>query len=438
MPDLDWDVIVVGGGTAGAAAAIAAGRQGAKALVVERLGSLGGTQSNGWVTPMMPNYVGLHKLSRGINRDIIKRQNTIQPPGNLDHGDEWYDPTLLALVLDRLTHEAGVTSLFDATLCGAQRDGRTLISINVATRGGVLKLRSKSFVDCTGDGELSAEAGAELMGGDETGTHQPMTLRFTIGGIDLERARLSLAPYLRLNTADYMEAGYGDAQDGPMAPLIQVAIGAGILASDDLGYFQFFTVNGRPGELAFNCPRISGLDPLDAFQLSRAYQVGREKIARIAAFMKASFEGFERSYISVIAPLMGIRESRRVVGEYVLTEEDHANCQKFDDVVARNRYPVDIHLKKGIDYRKYPPGEWHDIPYRSIVVKGFDNLWVAGRCLSATFVAQSAVRIQPVCRALGEAAGTAAALCALGNIESQQLSYDRLRSFLDLETPTTP
>jgi hypothetical protein len=132
---------------------------------------------------------------------------------------------------------------------------------------------------------------------------------------------------------------------------------------------------------------------------------------------------------------MGIRESRRVMGEYLLTEEDHGACRKFDDVIARNRYPVDIHLKRGIDYRRFPPGEWHDIPYGSIVVKGIDNLWVAGRCLSATFVAQSAVRIQPVCRAMGEAAGAAAALCAREGLNARDLPYEALRPHLDLAIP---
>lgn len=435
MTETVWDVVVVGGGTAGAAAAIAAGRQGAKTLVVESLGALGGTQSQGWVTPMMPNYVGPFKLSRGINLDVIKAQTATQPAGNLDHGDEWYDPTALAYVLDQLADQAGVTPLFNATIFGATREVQRLKSVDVACRGGNLRIQGRTFIDCTGDGELSAHAGAELMGGNEDGVHQPMTLRFTMGGIDLDRARDHLKPYLRVDQDGYMEAGYGEAKDSPMAPLIHQAVNQGILESDDLGYFQFFTVNGRTKELAFNAPRISGLDPLDPFELSRAYQVGRAKIFRIAAFMRSSFPGFERSFVSVIAPLMGIRESRRVVGEYVLTAQDHLDCRKFEDAVARNRYPIDIHLKTGIDYRKFPPGEYHDIPYRSLVVKGFDNLWVAGRCLSADFVAQSAVRIQPVCRAMGEAAGVAAALCARMEKGAMELRYSDLAAHLDLSVP---
>lgn len=430
-----WDVIVCGGGTAGTAAAIKAGRMGAKVLVVEQFGSLGGTQTNGWVTPMMPNYIGEFKLSRGVNLDVLEEQSKLQPPGALPHAEEWYDPTALAFVLDQLAAEAGVECLFNATLIGTETENGKIERIEVATRGGRSKLDASCFVDATGDGELSYYAGAELMGGNEDGEHQPMTLRFTMGGIDLGSARVALEPYLRLNESDYMEAGYGEAKDGPMAPLIEKAVEDGVLEPDDLGYFQFFTVTGRSGELAFNAPRIYGLDPLDPFAMSRAYQVGRAKIYRIAAFMKRSFAGFENAFVSSIAPLMGIRESRRVVGDYVLTEDDHLACRKFEDVIARNRYPIDVHLKKGIDYRKFPPGEWHDIPYRSLVVKGFDNLWVAGRCLSATFVAQSAVRIQPVCRAMGEASGAAAALCAKRKLSSRDLPYPDLRAQLDLQVP---
>lgn len=428
-----YDVIVCGGGTAGAAAGIAAARRGAKTLIVEQLGALGGTQTQGWVTPQMPNHLGSEKLSRGLNLEILERQGKLQPPGGLEHGDDWYDPVALALVLDRLAQDAGVQCLFNATVIGATSEGGRVRTVEAAVRGGRVELEAGCFLDCTGDAELCALAGAELMGGDEEGAHQPMTLRFAMGNIDLDLLRLGAAEFLRINTPEYAECGYGEAKDGALGDRVREAIAQGVLEEDDLGYFQFFSVNGRPRELAFNTPRIAGLDPLDPFELSRAYQIGRAKIFRIAAFVRGWLPGCENAYVSAIAPLMGIRESRRVVGEYVLTEQDHADCRKFPDAIARNRYPVDIHLKKGLDYRKFPAGEWHDIPYRSLVVKGFENLWVAGRCLSATFVAQSAVRIQPVCRAMGEAAGAAAALCAAKGCSAQQLPYEELRLSLDSE-----
>lgn len=431
----EFDVVVCGGGTAGAVAAIAAGRAGARTLVIEQLGSLGGTQANGWVTPMMPNYIGAFQLSRGLNLEIQTEQAKLQPSGNLQHGEAWYDPTTLPLVLDRLAIAAKVTCLFNATLIGVHRNGQRISEIEVAARGAKRWIRGKAFIDATGDAELSALAGAELMGGNEEGVHQPLTLRFAMGNVDIERIKRDDPKILRLNTADYVECGCHDAKDGALGDRVRAAVAEGVLEDDDLGYFQFFSVNGRPHELAFNTPRISGLDPMDPFQMSRAYQVGREKIFRITRFLKARVPGFESAYVSSIAPLMGIRESRRVVGHYVLTENDHQTCRKFDDAIAHNRYPVDIHLKTGTDYRAFPPGEWHDVPYRSIVAKSLDNLWVAGRCLSADFVAQSAVRIQPVCRAMGEAAGNAAAISVELNCDAIQVPYGALKAKLDLSLP---
>ena len=170
-----------------------------------------------------------------------------------------------------------------------------------------------------------------MMGGNEEGVHQPMTLRFSMGNIDIDRLKTEDPEILRFNTRDYVESGYHDAKEGALGDRIRSAIIQGSLNEDDLGYFQFFSVNGRPNELAFNTPRIVDLDPMDPFQMSRAYQLGRAKIYRISQFMKDRVPGFEHSFVSAIAPLMGIRESRRVIGDYVLTEDDHQLCRKFDD-----------------------------------------------------------------------------------------------------------
>jgi len=437
MTDLNYDVVVVGGGTAGAAAGIAAARRGAKTLIIEQLGALGGTQTNGWVTPMMPNYLGDFKLDRGINLDLVDAQARVQTPGTgIAHGDVWFDPISLGLVMDRLATAAGAECLFNATLIDTRcRAAGHLDAVEVVTRQGRLWIQGRTFIDATGDGDLSRLAGAELMGGNEDGIHQPMTLRFFMGNIDTERLRAAYG-FWRANTPDYLETGFGESKDhAEFGPMVHQAIADGVLEEDDLGYFQIFTMNGRPRELGFNCPRISGLDPLDAFDLSRAYQVGREKIYRISAFMQRYLTGCEAAYVSGIAPMIGIRESRRVVGEYILTAEDHLECRKFPDAIARNRYPIDIHLKTGTDYRRFPEGEYHEIPYGSLVVKGLNNLWVAGRCLSADFVAQSAVRIQPVCRSMGEAAGIAAALCAQRNLAAQDLPYQDLEVYLDRVLP---
>jgi hypothetical protein len=308
-------------------------------------------------------------------------------------------------------------------------------NIDIAVRGPnpLLKATAQIYIDATGDATLSRLAGATIESGDATGKNQPMTLRFTLGNIDTAKVAEFFGDDAKPNRPDFLSVGMAKAEESAIGALIAKAIDAEVLHPDDLGYFQFFTVLGRPRELAFNCPRITGFNPEDPFAVSQALHVGREKIFRIAEFCRLYLPGFEDSYVSVIAPLMGIRESGRVVGDYVLTEDDHQQCRKFPDAVARNRYPIDIHLADGgVELRKLPENDYHEIPYRCLLPVGLDNLLVAGRCLSATFVAQSSVRIQPVCRALGEAAGAAAALSSRASISPRSLPYESLRAELEL------
>lgn len=432
---MQYDVIVCGGGTAGAAAGIKAARLGAKTLIVEAMSALGGTQTMGWVTPMMPNYIDGEQLSRGLNLEIQDEHGRLSPETDFENAQVWYNPNALGLALDRIATEAGAECLFYALAVGASVVNGRVDEIDIAVRGPqpMLKATAKVFIDATGDATLSRLAGAKIESGDVTGKNQPMTLRFTLGNVDTLQVAQFFGDDARPNDPAFLSVGYAKAEESAIGSLVSKAIDEGVLEADDLGYFQFFTVLGRPRELAFNCPRIVGFDPEDPFEVSRALQIGREKVFRIAEFCKRYLPGFAGSYVSVVAPLVGIRESGRVVGDYILTEDDHQQCRKFPDAVARNRYPIDIHLADGgVELRKLPPNDYHEIPYRCLLPVGVDNLLVAGRCLSATFVAQSSVRIQPVCRALGEAAGTAAALSAQSGISPRDLPYERLREELDL------
>ena len=432
---MQYDVIVCGGGTAGAAAGIKAARLGAKTLIVEAMSALGGTQTMGWVTPMMPNYIEGEQISRGINLEIQAEHGRLSPETDFPNAQVWYNPNALGLALDRMAADAGAECLFYAMAVDAKTHYGTVEEITIACRGPkpLLKASAKVFIDATGDATLGRLAGAQVESGDATGKNQPMTLRFTLGNVDLPLVAEFFGEDAKPNQPDFLSVGYAKAEDSRIADLVRAAVGEGVLHGDDLGYFQFFTVLGRPRELAFNCPRITGFDPEDPFDVSRALSVGREKVFRIAEFCRRYLPGFEGSYVSVVAPLMGIRESGRVVGDYVLTEDDHQQCRKFADTVAKNRYPIDIHLADGgVELRKLPADDYHDIPYRCLLPVGLENVLVAGRCLSATFVAQSSVRIQPVCRALGEAAGAAAALSVREGVPPRKLPYDHLRSQLDL------
>jgi hypothetical protein len=219
-----------------------------------------------------------------------------------------------------------------------------------------------------------------------------------------------------------------------LEPLFRKAVGEGVLQESDGNYFQAFSMAGRPGEMAFNCPRIArDVDGTDPFHLTRAQVKGREITRRYVEFCRRYLPGFEDAYLVFTAPMVGVRESRRVRGEYYLTVEDVLGGRKFDDAVCRNNYPLDIHRDREDDKLKIiklPPGEYHEVPYRCLVPLAVENLLVAGRCLSASFEAQSSVRIQSNCRAMGEAAAVAAAMSIRSGIPPRRVDGSALRGLL--------
>lgn len=428
-------VLVCGGGTAGVVAALAAARGGADVLIVEGMGLLGGTQSAGWVTPMMPNKILEENLTHGLNDTILYRAAQMDPPPSDKTGDLlWFNPVTLALVLDELCEEFGVRVLFHTVISDSIMDDGTITGIVIENKAGRQIITAQIVIDCTGDADVAFHAGVPTVSGSpEDGHNQPMSLRFAVAGVDQERACVFMADELGMNCyarPPLFEIGAGEAKATPLGPLIADAIAQGILNDDDLGYLQFFSMLGRPNELAFNCPRIAGLNATNPWDLTTAQIVGRKKIHRIFSFFKKYVRGFENAYIGTIAPMVGIRESRRIVGEYTLTEEDFLNEARFDDAVARNSYPIDIHStssKTGLIMKHLPRGHYHEIPYRCMVPQNCTNLLVAGRCISATFAAQAAVRIQQNCRAMGEAAGIAAAFAIESGLPPSKIDTNELR-----------
>lgn len=407
------DVLVAGGGTAGAVAAIAAARSGASTLVVEQLGFLGGTETGALVTPMMRNHLGEEPLTRGINEEILARTAAVDPPRSDSPNDRlWFSPTSLACVLDDLVSEAGARVLFGSVVAGVLKEGNTLRGVLVENKSGRSAIRAKVVLDCTGDADVAVSAGAPFEAGNAEGLNQPMSLRFSMANVDLERVRDFFTELGRPCELPLLSVGFHEGSESVIGPLVEEAQAEGVLEPGDIGYFQFFSMLGRPRELSFNCPRLAGFHGTDAWDLSRAQVVGRRKIRRIAEFCRRYLPGFEEAYVAAIAPLMGVRESRRILGEYVLTEDDVVDARKFPDAVARNCYPIDIHHPqgRGTTLRYLKPGEYHEVPYRCLVPQRVEQLLVAGRCISATFGAQAAIRIQANCRAFGHAAGVAAAL----------------------------
>jgi hypothetical protein len=438
-----WDVIVIGGGTSGSIAGIAATRAGARTLVIEQFGSLGGTGTNAQVTPLMRNVSSGTNLNQGITNDLKKRlcqrgDGATDRNGN----DNWFNPEGMKFVLERMLVEAGGEVLYHTHFVAAELERDRITGIIVHNKDGLVRLQAHTFIDATGDADVSVRAGVPFDAGESgTGLHQAMSLRFTLGGVDLERLCDFLARHGQpQESTRFMHFWMVWGKNASLEPLFRQGVQNGFLLERDGDYFQGFSVPGQPGVISFNCPRLAAdiNDGADAWTLSRAQIDGKLAIDRLLRFLRAHFEGCENSFVANYAPMVGVRETRRVRGDYVLTLEDILECRTFPDAICRNHYPVDIHTPRGKllyferdgDWPYFQPDAYHEIPYRCIVPVGVSNLLVPGRCASATFEAQSAIRVQQNCHSMGEAAGLAAAWCATRNVETRAIDGAALREAL--------
>lgn len=436
------DVLVVGGGTAGAIAGIAAAREGCSTLIVESLGFLGGTQTGATVTPMMPNQVNGVPLNGGIDAEINARMMEIGHSGRFSDGNEgWFDPEYLKCVLDDFAVEAGAELLYFTHFVDVLMDGPKVIGGVFHNKAGLFAIEAARTIDASGDADVAFKAGAPFEAGDDTGEHQPLAFRFLMGGVDtdvlipyLEKlGRFNLTPAVRSGEQPLFTTAMVAGKNWPLEPLFERALHDGVLQEEDLNYVQLFSMNGRPGEIAFNNPRIrEHIDGTNPFHLSFAAVIGRQMIRRYVNFFRLYVKGCEHAYVSLTAPMVGVRETRRIRGEYYLTADDFFSARKFDDAIARNCYPIDLHRRNENDAKlmKLPKGEYHEIPYRCLVPLEVENLLVVGRALSASFEAQGAVRVQSNCRAMGEAAGRAMAMSINAGIPPRHINRVKLRDRL--------
>jgi FAD dependent oxidoreductase len=435
----NYQVIVVGGGTGGICAAVAAARQGMNTLLIESMGFLGGSQTAALVTPMMGIMPDGSSSIGGINEEIRKKLlaagDGAEDPGN---NNGWFNPEGLKFILDDLCEEAGVNILFHTVVSDVILENNHLKGLVIENKSGTSVVMADRIIDASGDADIAVRAGAPFIAGrEEDGMHQAMSLRFNMAGIDLdkfceflnEKAPNPVYPW----KPPFVEAAQTADKEWPFSYLFRGAIEKGELTEDDAVYFQIFGMPGRPGEMSFNCPRISSrVDGTNVEDLSFAQLEGRRKIRRLAAFCRKYLPGWEESYIAMVAPMVGVRETRRIIGEYVFTGDDVAEARKFDDAVARGNYPMDIHnpSKGSTNMSNIKPGEYYELPLRVMIPKSIDNLLVVGRCISATFEGQSAIRVQGIIRTLGEAAGYAMAVSIKDNLPPSAINVKKVRSIL--------
>lgn len=433
----ETDVIIAGGGTAGAVAAIAAARSGVKVLLIEQFGGLGGSATEALVTPLMNTHIEGNPMCSSISDEINRRVIELGYGAcDKDNNSGHFDPLMLKFVLEEMAVEAGVKILFYTYITDVIKEGSTLKGLIVQNKGGRGAVLAKRIVDCTGDADVSVLAGVEYeKGNPETGKNQPISLRYIMSGIDLKKFM------------EFMDENYKGAYqyDDPifhtamvwngswaLEPLFKKALETGDITKEDGAYWQAFGIPGKKDSLAFNCPEIfeevDGTNPED---LTNAQIYGKKAILRQLRFYKKYFRGFEKAYIAQVAEQVGIRESVRIKGLYYMTDEDCILNRKFSDYVAKSNYPVDIHgkqlINKHFDASQKDPIPYYEVSYRALLPVEVKNLIVAGRCISASFLAQSSLRVQPTVRALGEAAGIAAAMSIIKNIDMRQLKGEEVR-----------
>jgi len=419
----DVDVLVVGGGPAGLGAAIGAARAGADVILVERHGFLGGNATAALVMPLMsfhnevraardvePGELRLLPTDHGPGEpvvagllsdllDLLFALGGAIPPTQETGYTVPFDPECYKLATLDLLDEAGVRFLFHAFASGVVGEGEPR-GVVFETKSGPLVINAHAIVDCSGDGDVAAAAGAPYAVGRESdGLTQPMTLMFRM--VEFDRTRFT--EYVRRHP-DQWRGVHGLWQ------LVAKAEASGELdlPREDILFF------GTPQEheVSVNSTRTPGRGH-DVWDLTRAEWRSRMQMRQIDRFLRTHVPGFEDAYNAQSGATVGVRETRRICGEYVLTDEDVLHAHKFDDAIARGSYPIDIHAPeggKGTVLTRLPLREAYDIPLRCLLPRGVDRLLVAGRCISGTHAAHSSYRVTPIAMATGHAAGVCAAL----------------------------
>ncbi len=415
MTELHHTLIVVGGGFAGTAAAISAARHGVDVLLVERYNCLGGAATNGLVMPFMGYYTTRPETGEGIFlcgdifRQIVREMNTLLC-GNPDRYLWELDEEILKLTLNRMCLSHGVKLLFDTSITAVERKGGRISSLSAQSRGVSMTLSADYVIDATGDAELSVMAGcATRIGRESDGLCQPMTLCFRMSGVD---KALFEANRARIN------------------PLYKEWKERGLIRNprEDVLIFSNF----NEGVLHFNTTRVVRRNPTDPWDVTEAEIEAREQVFEMLHFLRENIPGFEHARILSTALQIGIRESRKVEGDYTLTVSDLKSLARFADGIAVANYDIDIHSPtgSGTDHYYFGAGEWYEIPYRCLLPRGVDNLLVAGRCISSTHEAQASFRIMPFCAELGQAAGVAVALAAEEGTDTRGVNITRMREIL--------
>lgn len=473
---VETDVLVVGGGTAGFVAAISAARNGAKVMLVEKRDHLGGTHSGGMVMMIRsmrhmraPKSADEKKVMIAGYESSFDDQQVVFSIAQeyidrmLESGSAWgmkgqatarqlFDPEMAKWMIERMVLEAGVDVWFYAQSTDVLMDGHAVNGVVIENMLDRVEVTAKVTIDTTGDGEVCAAAGARFEKGDpDTGHSQPLTLYFVIGGVNLEKT----LDYISHNPGefgpDYVATVQRLRAEGkpftvlPFKAKIREALANGDypipygiekVNPETLTYMarpMFRNGKFRYDLISHNLDMAYNVDATDRKQLTDATMGMRDIAVRMAAFYRKYVPGYENSYLVHTAQMVGVRDSRRITGDYTLTREDVLSGRTFDDGIGRYGSVVDVHDKDGnqsLMLAEVGGAGWFHVPYRVLLPAGIRNLLVAGRCISTDYIAQGCTRSQAACMMTGQATGTAAALAARAGVEPRSVNISELQKTL--------
>ena len=409
-----YDVVVVGSGPAGICAAVSAARLGAKTALIERYGTLGGNLTNGAVAPI------LGSVSKGTLRDELVARLGVPDSDETGVTQQTHDFEMAKRVLIDFAHEAGVKIYLQTPVVDAITEGNKITGIVISQKTGMKIIRAKCFVDASGDGDVAYYAGAEYeMGRDGDSLLQPVTLMFRLQGVEDNAltciGELDHVTYKGERFLDYTTRLCKEGHLPPNAASVR----------------SFRT--SVPGERVINTTQSNGISALSSDDLEKAEIDLRTQIDIVTDFLRKHVDGYQNCFIKSTANTLGVRETRRFIGQYMLHDMDLRTGRRFEDVVVHKAsFIVDIHNPTGSAQAEGVPEEVtpYDIPLRCLIPKSIDGLVLAGRCISGTHRAHASYRVMSICMAIGEAAGVAAALASCKEIEPRDIDFHEVQKVL--------
>ena len=436
------DVLVVGGGPAGIGAAIASARSGARTLLVERYGFIGGNLTIAMVNPMFTFHDRKgRQVIRGIAGELVDR--LVAPRWSDGHVADLtfdnasmtpFDPEGMKIVLLRMVRDSGCELLLHTLVTGASAQNGSVKAVIIESKSGRQVIRPKYVIDCSADADVAAQAGCSfVLGRKEDGRMQPVTLFFRIGGVD----DVALRGWMKANRHLLKDAP-SDAEIDThsavsflgMNKMVKEAMARGEYPQAAAARILFYQLPQKD-QIAVNATRLQGIDGTDVRDLTWAELETREQAWSVFSFLKAHVGGFDRAFMLDTGIQVGVRETRHIVGDYEMVEDDVLAGRSFEDGIACGTFAIDIHPPEGEKQVFTGSGRVvYEIPYRSLLPKGMGNMWVAGRCLCATHAAFGSARVMATCMGIGQGAGTAAAYAARYGVTNREVDTAAIRKQL--------